>query len=482
MECVIRDRPFLNDQLVQELPAAASNSTSNGRRFTIFPDLPAELRLKIWKAAIEELQYRIFYVKLRPGHEASVMMMPPPFNDVEEDDSYRRGLDGYAAGLEAIERRRRLAWSTVFPTLLRVSRESRKAYLSVYRIPVPFGTGRGGARKLVVHLSPDRDVLDLNVPVPHGTVPMADDMLLRARLVVSFLCSLRARDPRGLGIRRLSLGAQVYSRHTSEIEVVVDDLLDNISPSVADECCEGGAAAFVQVLGNLASFFHVVKLGHSARCNPGYRTGEEDVRAHFSLSMPAAPGQRHVALAACGGCVSHKYIPSTPDVATFTWFGRDPRPHVAVDTRQLLSYECPPQLFRAWTEMEERFGVDRVGSSSSFRLYLAAGEEQSSSAFDRETARRHLGDEWRSWQTWSKDLQQDHGRWVTKMGNLMSTEQQAAVEDEALLAVGFWLWPSEALSRRGAEKPCNSRAHDDGGAVAHDLSGSLPGLLAVHLV
>ncbi|KLU85448.1 hypothetical protein MAPG_04472 [Magnaporthiopsis poae ATCC 64411] len=481
VDCVIRDRPFLNDQLVQGPP---SNSTSNDRRFTVFPRLPAELRLKIWGAAIEELQYRIFYVKLRPARRPTVMMMAPDSSEAE--DQLRRieyAPQIFPAGFEAIERRQRLAWSAVYPSLLHVSRESRNAYLSVFRIAMSFGTGRDDARGLDVYLSPDRDVLDLNAPILHGRMPIDESLRLRAGMVVNFLCSLRKADPKGLGIGRLSMGAQVFSTSSNEIEITADDLLDQITPSLADRSVikEGGAAAFAEVLGNLVSFFYVIKLGHTGRCNPagGTRT---DVKAHFSLSMPAAPGQQHQHLAVCTGCVSHRYVPSTPDVATFTWFDRDPRPHVAVDTEQLLTYQCPHQSSRAWTELEQRFGVERAADSP-FRVYFAAGEELSSSPFDRATARRHLRDEWASWRRWSRTLQEqeDCDPYVTKMGNLMSTEQAAAVENEALLAVGLWLWPSEAVSRQSAKKPCDELDHEDGGPSYHDLSGSLPGLLAVHI-
>ncbi|KAL8377129.1 hypothetical protein RB595_008006 [Gaeumannomyces hyphopodioides] len=489
MECIMRDRALFNERLAQGLPASASDSTSNDRQFTVFPALPAELRLKIWQTVIRELQYRIFYVKLRPGREPSVMMTLPLGEDLEDahgsaadivnasdDDDVAGDADQiFASGLEAIERRRQVAWSAVFPTILRVNRESRSAYCSVFRIAMPFGTGDDDARKLVVHLSPDRDVLDVGLSTPDPSVSDTENPLLRARLFVSFLCSLRARDPRNVGITRLSLGAQVFTTHTDDASMTVDGLLDQISPSVADESWEGGAADFSQVLENLVSFFRVVNLGHMGRCNPGHPIFS-DSKPHFALSIPLAPDRRHYSLRACPACVSHSYLPSTPDVATFTWFDSDPRPHVALDTQQLPSNECPHKAFRAWTELEERFGVKRAGSS--FDLYLAAAEGHSH-AFDNESARRHLKNEWGSWQQWSDNLQEDYGQWATKMGNLLSQEQQVAVKDEALPAVGFWLWPSEALSSFSAENPCGD--HDSGRLIVHDLSGSTPGLLAAHL-
>ncbi|KAL8404658.1 hypothetical protein RB594_009496 [Gaeumannomyces avenae] len=489
MGCIMRDRNLFNERLAEGLLAGASDGSSNNRQFTVFPALPAELRLKIWQISIRELQHRIIYVKLRPGREPSVMMTIPPGeapegthgsagdiangsdNDHVIEDAHQR----FDAGLESIERRRRLAWSAVFPTILRVNRESRSAYFSVFRIPMPFGTGYDDAPGLVVNLSPDRDILDVGISVPDPDIADPDNPRVRARLFVGFLCSLRARDPRKEGIRRLSLGAQVFSTQTDDVGITVDDLLDHISPSVADESWEGGAVVFAQVLENLVSFFRVVNLGHMGRCNPGPPIFPNS-KAHFALSVPLAPGRRHSNLIACTACVSHRYLPSTPDVATFTWFDNDPRPHVAVDTQQLPSNECPHQAFRAWTELEERFGVKRA--SSSFDLYLAAAEDHSNS-FDNESARRHLKNAWGSWQQWSDTLQEDYGSWVTEMGDLMRKEQQVAVKDEAQPAVGFWLWPSEALSRLSAENPCGE--HDAGELAVHDLSGSTPGLLVAHL-
>lgn len=485
----MRGRTLFNEHLAQGRPASVSDSTGNDRQFTVFSALPAELRLKIWQTAIRELQYRIIYVKLRPGREPSVMMTLPFGENQEEARGYAADIanasddDGvaenadqiFAAGLEAIERRRRLAWSAVFPTILRVNRESRSAYFSVFRIAMPFGTGDDDARKLIVHISPDRDVLDVGLSTPDPSISDTENPLLRARLFVSFLCSLRARDPRNAGITRLSLGAQVYSTHTDDASVTVDDLLDQISPSVADESWEGGAAAFAKVLENLVSFFRVVNLGHMGRCNPGSPIFA-DCKPHFALSVPLAPGRRHNNLRACPACVSHTYLPSTPDVATFTWFDSDPRPHVALDTQQLTSNDCPNQAFRAWTELEERFGVKRADSS--FDLYLAAAEDNGG-AFDNESARHHLKDEWGSWQQWSDTLQDNYGPWATKMGGLLSQEQQAAVEGEALPAVGLWLWSGEALGKLSAENPCGD--HIAGAMTAHDLSSSTPGLLAAHL-
>jgi hypothetical protein len=159
--------PVLNDRI------PAFQTPSEGlKEFTLFPNLPAELRLRIWFSALEHRRFIRVYTTYPAG--------------IKQRYNVHKGLcDGH-------ESRR-------FPTtLLAVNCEARCAAREFYRVRLPCVPKEGSTvAEPVLYLNPEWDFVRLfstksKAHRPHG--------------VLEFLADVREHDPKGVGVLNLVIG------------------------------------------------------------------------------------------------------------------------------------------------------------------------------------------------------------------------------------------------------------------------------------
>ncbi|EJT75196.1 hypothetical protein GGTG_05133 [Gaeumannomyces tritici R3-111a-1] len=475
------DGPLFNDQF-----GHGDNSTC---RFTSFPKLPAEIRAKIWQDAIAQLPHRLLCFTATYGQDApSVMLRPPPLYDGHDprfpvsDQNFGEDTGDDPAVFAALARRRRLAWSALSPAFLRVNAECRAEYLSVYRVPVP--CERGG--RLTVHISPDLDLIDFFPIVPEGTDDYNEDpTTFCGGLFVDFLVGLRARDPKLVGITRLSLGGQWRgtwgrSEHFGS-HLYARGFLCTLWPSHIQEMrpdTPESADIFASIIKGLKLSLHIRNL----RCwtlwnRDGREYGMPEAEAHFGVSIPIRPDIHHddsreesPITPSCEACAYRKDLESTPAVTTFTWLDQDPRPYARLDLQQFQTLDHPTRCTRDWLAFEERFGIQR-DSNDPFQFLIAFGHE-SGKIIDRGCATAHLDREWKSW------LDQTAGLgYPSSLGTLLDPDEAQIVLRDALPVFGLWVFPCYAFGEATVDGPGIRYSED----VVTNLSNTPPQLLVADL-
>jgi hypothetical protein len=169
----------LNDRIAAFLPP---DSPDAPKAFTLFPSLPAELRLRIWFSALEHRRFIRVYTTYPDGPSQRY--------------NVHKGLcDGH-------ESRR-------FPTtLLAVSSEARCAAREFYRVRLPCVPREGSTiSDPVLYLNPEWDFVRLfstksKAHRPHG--------------VLEFLHDVKKHDPRGIGVLNLVIGKGMLKDLTKE--------------------------------------------------------------------------------------------------------------------------------------------------------------------------------------------------------------------------------------------------------------------------
>ncbi|KAI1412105.1 hypothetical protein F5Y13DRAFT_51158 [Hypoxylon sp. FL1857] len=153
-----------------------------GGTFNLFPDLPPELRVKIWRLALE--RQRIIKLRLRNRvlMNGLIARQGDSRPKTREGEHYSAVVDGYHT----------------LSKLFRVSRESRDVALSFYRVHLPCwlvkGARRDDAMKPgILYFNPEHYFLYINTDTGH----FAD-----------FLHDLKTlHDPRGVGLLNLAIDA-----------------------------------------------------------------------------------------------------------------------------------------------------------------------------------------------------------------------------------------------------------------------------------
>ncbi|KAI1342005.1 hypothetical protein F5Y15DRAFT_330052 [Xylariaceae sp. FL0016] len=207
------------------------------RQFTLFPQLPPELRARIWTLSLPRQRWlRIRITRLRRGAQA-----------VEGRPPYQLQLLGPSQPPNALRR---------------VSREAREAFLAFYRVHLPLGPQSGET----VQFCPEADILHLEL----GRLTTAD-------VIGSFFHDALEADKKRVGVRNLAMGG------LNDMSQLMD-----LSPSgLTDQA----AASAATVLTNLRTFFAVISPGPRARnlCGSLHWPGTP---VRHNLSVPvAAPVQ-----------------------------------------------------------------------------------------------------------------------------------------------------------------------------------------------
>jgi hypothetical protein len=339
--------------------------------FALFSILTTELRLSIWELAMQ--QQRL--VEL-------VLELP----STSENHGKRPTSSNYIA----ITRNRRL-----HSKFLRVSRESRKVALRVYRVRIRcyMQTNTMLARS-TLYISPENDILY----VKGAKHPLEYTF-------VAFLHDLRACDPRNVGVLHLALGSDVMGQ------------LVHLQPPKSGP----SPNSFVHVLSNFHSIIWMVA---TVRQIMGFWSNHHTAGVRFNHSMP---------------------IMSTN--ASFDLVPCDPRP-IDAELRYVATVQYDPRKWSAvWRDFFSKWGVQRNHSVKERVLFAYHPGWWKPEIHDVATANRYLTREESIWMS----NQQEKFSTVLRYEGRCPVETPDELARAVRPAIGFWLFPIEAL--KGSE-PC----------------------------
>jgi len=278
--------------------------------------------------------------------------------------------------------------------LLRVNSESRQVALSFYRVHIPcyFRTGKfkdGTERtiKSTLYFNPEYDFMFLNAKHPPE------------HTFVDFLHDLREYDPKHIGLLNLALDTNSMSLLHS---------LTNISEATA-------RAAFVDTLRQLQEIFWVAQ-SISGRAILGPLENFQGAGVRFNHSMPVKA--------------------STP---TFK-LGQDPRA-IGPDLKYVLTACSDPRQMRVqWRQLLAKWQIQQAVPTKERVLftYEVPYEQQ---ICNIKTANEFLIGEETQWLR----TQQKWHRVVMKHAGKVPVEGPEELANVVRPAIGFWLFPVEAL-------------------------------------
>ncbi|KAK3327018.1 hypothetical protein B0T19DRAFT_420609 [Cercophora scortea] len=376
--------------------------------FPTFPNLPPELRLRVWELSLSHP--RIIRVRLRnrllmDGLLARQPPYPLPSSSDSPDDSHQlstsspssassappeldpptrppsRASERYGAVVDGYQ---------TLSKLFRVSREARSAAQSFYRVHLPCWLIRGATLRHsssetmhpgTLYFNPDHDFLHIT----NDTGQVAD-----------FLHDLRTvHDPRGVGLLNLAVDGNGLTGPGGLCGIASS--LATLPPELRD--------SFVATLTQLREVFFL-QIQHTGRHVLGYRSGAPTADNLLNLSFPI--------------------LPVGP---SFNRLPRDPRAAAAHDLAQVFINLDPREMLHAWRRLfHDIFGSGVVAPpQTEYRVLLAFAPPQSCAVYDRRDA-----EEW---------LRREEQMWLTET---MGWAENGMGRGEET-AFGFWLFPVEAF-------------------------------------
>ncbi|KAI0412977.1 hypothetical protein F5X98DRAFT_353385 [Xylaria grammica] len=350
------------------------------RSFSLFPLLPVELRLDIWKLSLR--RPRLITVELAPNPEQSTDETRNSLGRVVSGTHYSVTANG----------------SSLLSKLLRVSSEARAAALQFYRVHLPSHfklCDKGGHGTLflnpefdTVHIKPGREI--------HNFVDLLHD--------------LRAYDPLDVGLRNLAVD------NNNVLNLLRVDL-----PSVKPHL----RAAFTDTLANLRQVYFLC-LENAGRIYLGPLNGIHTVQ----------------------GYEFHRSRPIMSTIATFDRVGRDPRQGMGRDlSRVFVGTFEPRQMVYGWHLLLDAWQIRHPRGGPEYRLLVSNGWGSGATAkragriTDRESAAEWLCKEDERWARG----QERHASMILRRGGKLPIESPEELERVPRPAIGFWLFPVEAL-------------------------------------
>ncbi len=401
--------------------------------FPLFPLLPKELRIKIWRYSLQ--RQRFITVLLWP--EKIFHIGQPAVQETEnvtstgKSERYRAYIEGYQ----------------VLSKLLRVSCEAREAALHFYRVALPCLLQKG--------LESSQSACSEGTP---GTIyinPEYDFLYITPQLVaeetlVDFLYHMKTTyDPRHVGL--LNLAVDINGLNMAN--------LSQLQPSDLDFKVK---TAFIQTLTQLQEVFFVS--GHSAGRTIDMQSGFLVPEPFFNRSLPilgVAP--------------------------TFERLHRDPRP-ISGDLRHVyVGFVDQRQVLRVWQQLLDTFGV--VPSQIEYRycLFFSSGVEEQR-VYDHLSAERYLQWEDELWtgvlaekalekKSKGGENQRNFFSWafsrlwkgeketipVSMIGGRSEKYMNEDLTKAVRPAIGFWLFPVEIVEfeqfRQGSQDLFDMSSH-----------------------
>ncbi|KAI1113175.1 hypothetical protein F5Y14DRAFT_226267 [Nemania sp. NC0429] len=354
--------------------------------FPRFPSLPVELRLDIWELSLR--RWRLINIVLAPKEEENADKGPRP----EAHDTQGSVVRGAQYQVTA-------RGPQLLSKLLRVSREARQAALHVYRVHLPCRLVVGDKEESsgILPLNPEFDIFRINLGYGRHDF-------------VHFLRDIQYHDRKGVGLLNLAMDIDDINRLG---RIDIPDLeLD-------------AQAAFTQTLRNLRQVFFVgienTWKAYLGRSLSEIRTNDQ---SEFHRSRPIM-----------------SLIPS------FDRLARDPRHNIHRDLSRVYAGTCDPrQMVCMWQTFLRRWNIIHPpGEAPVYRLMVSEGwETGGGDIVDRESAAEWLQKEDEIDEIRHSQQLRLAGR-VTGAGYDLPLESPEELEEAPRPAIGFWLFPIEAI-------------------------------------
>lgn len=356
--------------------------------FHLFPDLPKELRLQIWEAAVGRERLINISLKAHGGRRYELATAEPRYL---ERNHLRKPISG--------ERYRAVAEGRQLNSkLLRVNRESREIANRFYRVQMPvYLTGPTVTERTLLLFNPEHDFLHIEADAP------VKETLL------DFLWDLKAYDPRDVGLLKLALDLQNFCANDLQYLRTSDIFLIR------------QRAALVDTLSQLRSVWFMNLLSSKRTHKPHEYAYVHHEGLQLSQAVPVTGGQ-----------------------PTLERIGADPRSGLDSALEQVYMGEIDPRelLFR-WRRLLRTWRVEHDENQVEYRVVLATkvSERQRASLNPAKQTDRAVSIQ--------ASADPDDGPLrgsMAKLGALTLAGQDGVARE---LVAGYWLFPVEALGEIG---------------------------------
>lgn len=404
-----------------EIFNTAHHCSRGGPSFTLFSQLPKELRLTIWRHTLQH--HRIIKIKLE-GLKGWTGTKPLFRSDDELEQA------AITASVSRGERYRVMfKGSQVLSKLLRINQESRQEALSFYRVHVPClfkKPGREASAKMpgMLYLNPEYDFLRIK-----SYIPLKDTL-------VNFLYHLKTSyDPRGIGLLNLALHANDLAANDLHSLIVAD-----LEPKFRD--------TFLETFSQLREVFFMETPRGGRQVN-GWQSGLLTNEVWFNRSLPIMT-----------------------EIPTFDRLDRDPRP-VNQDMKKVLvsGGSDPRDGIDLWFTYLGQWGISP--QKVQYRFLLAFDPTISGGiSQDRSAAQK--------WLQRDDDIWNGHASWNGDVRLQVGAEHKDWKDEDLSKAVrpafGFWLFPIEALGPLRTLADPGDESHRREGKRVVDMTGYWPEL------
>jgi hypothetical protein len=266
--------------------------------------------------------------------------------------------------------------------------------LRFYRVHIPcyFQTSEGGTprtAKSTLYVNPEYDFMFLRVDQPPE------------HTFVDFVHDFKAHDPKAVGLLNLALDANSMGALQCSTDITV-------AP---------GKPAFLDSLQQLREIIWVAE-SMAGRAILGPLDNFEGAGVRFNHSMPLKA--------------------STP---TFKLLRRDPRA-VELDLRYVLTAGVDPRQLRVqWRQLLAKWGIQQAQQTRERLLFASKVPHPEQQIHDMKTASKYLDAEEERW----LKTQRKYHRIVEKYAGKVPVEGPEELAEAVRPAIGFWLFPAEAL-------------------------------------
>lgn len=228
-----------------------------------------------------------------------------------------------------------------------VNRESRQAFLSFYRIPIPIHQGDKDQEALL-HLNPDTDILEVQL-----------EQITRAPALVAFFHDVKANDPTGRGIAHLALGRNIND---------INQLAELTSLAKCEGSSSGTGRNQDRPLSTHDLPLHPVA---AATMKQWLQTG---LRTFYSVISPSIGARNMLGIFSwpCDGGEYHqnRSLPISAQArhaqaTEYSSVGPDPRPIEEVDLAHVAVGTDPRRHLYFWHRVLADLGVDDSARSKS---------------------------------------------------------------------------------------------------------------------
>jgi hypothetical protein len=358
--------------------------------FNQFPRLSPELRMHIWRIAITE--NRLLELEVGLPSDAEAYHESHPYSTTNALNNLVSGRN-YVATMKGFQ---------LHSELFRVNRESRDVALRFYRVHIPcylqtnmdrseeINRRRIRTKRVMLYFNPEHDFIQLNYSSGVQNQPFID-----------FVHDLKAYDPRNVGLINLALEYNSMNVLHAMVE---------IPEPVARE-------SFVTMLSNLQELIWLAE-SHAGRGVMGLLEGFEGLDFRFNHSMPV------------------KAI-----TAGFTLLEQDPRA-VKEDLKKVWTASTDPRISRVqWRALLIRWQVRQAKPTRERVLFSYQPPSYEQQVFDHKTAKKFLDEEEAKWFR----AQEQRVGLVRRYAGKYPVESPEELAKAVRPAVGFWLFPAEAL-------------------------------------